>query len=170
MSGEVSSTATMPENADDRRNWVEFVHFHLDDNSYKIELGRIRQIVRNPRITQVPQTGSVIAGIANLGGEIAVAIDGRSLFRTSARPDDAESTLLLFDRPNAQPSGLLVDDVAGIDPHHVEDIDAPGDADDWAPEVGERWFRAVVDDSDETDHPVGIIDLDAIVAEARDRS
>ncbi|MFC7080781.1 chemotaxis protein CheW [Halorussus caseinilyticus] len=134
MSGELSSAPT-PDTGDDRREWVEFVRFGLGGGDYGLELGRVEQILDGPAVTPVPQTGPAIAGVANLGGEIPVVVDGRALLELPARAPDAETTLLLLDRGEGRPTGLLVDEVVGIDAHHVGRIDAP-DASDWEPPSG----------------------------------
>lgn len=170
MSGGLSGTEVTPTNTDNRRNWVEFVELHIEDRSYKLELGCVKRIVRNPPITEVPQAESAIAGVTNIGGELAVVIDGRPLFDLAPRSADEDAVLLLFDRPNGQPTGLLVDDVPGIDPHHVDHIRTPREFDDWDPQLSERWFRAVVDERDVTNHPTGVLALETIVTEARERS
>lgn len=169
MSGEAPSTETAAERTDERRNWVEIVRFTLGDRSYGAELGRISQIIRNPTVTAVPQTGPAIAGVANLGGEIVVVIDGRALFEKPSRSDDADTVLLQFDRDTVQSAGLLVDDAPGIEPRHIDHIETPTDIDDWDPQIGEHWFRAVVADPDRTDPPTGVLDVDAIVMEVTER-
>lgn len=167
MSGGLSDGETATEVEDDQRDWVEFVHFQLGDDAYELELGRVKQITRNPAITQVPQTGASIAGVTNLGGDIVVVIDGRALFDLPSRSPDADTVLLLLDRGTAQPTGLLVDDVSGIDPHHVDGIQSPAEFDAWTPPIDERWFRAIIEETDRTGRPVGIIDFDLIIEEAR---
>ena len=170
MSGELSAESVATgSGADDRSEWVEFVHFHLGDGAYELELGRVKQIVRNPEVTQVPQSGAAIAGVTNLGGEIAVAIDGRALFGLPDRPSDADAILLLLDRGNAQPTGFLVDAVPGIDPHHVDAIATPTEV-EWEPPVDDGWFRAVVEETERTGGPVGVVDFEAVVEEAREQS
>lgn len=165
MSGELSSAPT-PAAATDRRERVEFVRFGLAGDDYGLELGRVERILDAPAVTPVPQTGPAIAGVTNLGGRIPVVADGRALLDLTARPRDADATLLLLDRGDSRPTGLLVDDVAGIDAHHVEGIETPASA-DWEPPANRRWFRAVVADADRTDDPLGVLDLDALVDEAR---
>lgn len=166
MSGDLSSAATTPERTESRREWVEFVRFGLGGDDYGLELGRVEQILDDPSVTPVPQTGPAIAGVTNLGSEIPVVVDGRALLELPARAPDAETTLLLLDRGDARPTGLLVDEVAGIDAHSVECIETPEDG-DWEPSVRRRWFRAVVAASDRTDEPMGVFDVDVLVAEAR---
>lgn len=170
MSGELSSAESVAQAADDRRDWVEFVHFRLGGDAYELELGRVERIVRNPAVTEVPQSGAAIAGVTNLGGEIAVVIDGRALFELPDRSEDADAVLLLLDRENSQPTGLLVDGVPGIDPHHVDQIVSPPEVDGWEPPVDDHWFRAVVEETDRTGRPVGVVDFDALVEGARYQS
>lgn len=170
MSGELSSAGSLETAAGERREWVEFVHFRLGDGAYELELGRAKRIVRNPTVTAVPQTGDAIAGVTNLGGEIAVVIDGRALFGLPDRSPDADAVLLLLDCGNVQPTGFLVDYVSGIDPHHVEAIASPAEFEEWNPPIDDRWFRAVVEESDRTGGPVGVVDHEALVEEARVRS
>lgn len=167
MSGETSAAA--PETAENRREWVEFVRFPLDGDTYGLELGRVERILRDPDVTPVPQTGPAVAGVTNLGSEIPVVVDARALLGLPAGPAGAEATLLVLDRDDARPTGLLVDEVAGIDAHHVDAVAVPREA-EWDPPVGRRWFRAVVEPSERTDEPIGVLDLDAVVANAREQS
>lgn len=170
MSGELSSAEIAPETAGDRRDWVEFVRFRLGDDSYEFELGRVAQILRDPSVTEVPQTGPAIAGVTNLGGEMPVVIDGRALLGLSPFAPDSDAVLLVLDCGTVQPTAILVDGVVGIEAHHVDHVRTPEDADDWNPPVGRRWFRAVTADPDRSDGPTGVLDPDVIVAEARDQS
>ncbi|NHN57945.1 MULTISPECIES: chemotaxis protein CheW [Halorussus] len=165
MSGELSS-ATTTGAAADRREWVEFVRFGLGGDEYGLELGHVERVLDAPAVTPVPHTGPAIAGVANLGGRIPVVVDGRALLDLPPRASDEESTLLVLDRSDARPTGLLVDEVAGIDARHVGRIETPTSA-DWEPPANRRWFRAVVADPDDGDDPLGVLDLDALVDEAR---
>lgn len=168
MSGEATSPGPVA-STDDRREWVEFVHFHIGEHSYLFELGRVERIVRNPSVTPVPRASSAIAGVANLGGAMPVIVDGRSLLDLPAQSGEADSILLLLDRESARPTGLLVDAVAGIDAHHVDRIDPPAVLDEWDLPLGRRWFRAVVSEPDQNQQ-TGVFDLDVLVTEAREKS
>ncbi|WP_276300543.1 chemotaxis protein CheW [Halorussus lipolyticus] len=169
MSGDLSNAGTI-QAPGDRREWVEFVNFNLGNESYALELGRVEQILADPDVTEVPQTGRTIAGVTNLGSEIPVVVEGRALLELPERPVAAEPTLLLLDRDDARPTGLLVDEVVGIEAHNVETVAPPGAVEDWSLPVGPRWFRAVVEDPDRAGQPIGVFDLDAIVREARGQS
>jgi chemotaxis signal transduction protein len=182
VSSELTGVESPSADDDDRRDWVEFVRFPLGEREYGLELGRVGRILRDPDVTAVPGTDPTIAGVTNLGSEIPVVVDGRALLDLPARSPDSETVLLLLDRDEARPSGLLVDDVTGIEAHHVGDLRRPGDC-DWDPPVGTRWFRAVAvgaagerasgdedDDataSDDPDRLTGVFDLDAVLAAAR---
>ncbi|UPV73435.1 chemotaxis protein CheW [Halorussus limi] len=168
MSGDISA-ATPPETTENRREWVEFVRFPLGGRAYGLELGRVEQIVSDPDVTPVPQTGPAIAGVTNLGSELPVVVDAGALLGLADGAPADEATLLLLDRGDARPTGLLVEEVTGIDAHHVDTVAVPHEA-AWDPPVGRRWFRAVVEASERTDEPIGVLDLDVLVANARDQS
>lgn len=167
MSGELTSAPAST--TGDRREWVEFVALRLGGAPRLLELGRVEQILDGPTVTPVPRTAPTIAGVTNLGSEIPVVVDGRAVLGLPDRPPSADATLLLLERDDARPAGLLVDDVAGIEAHHVDAVAAPDEA-DWEPTADRRLFRAVVVDAENADEPVGVFDLDAILAEARDQS
>lgn len=169
MSGELSSAGPVQASGD-RREWVEFVDFNLGSEAYALELGRVERILADPSVTEVPQTGRAIAGVTNLGSEIPVVVEGRALLELPERPPAAEPTFLLLDRDDARPTGLLVDEVVGIEARHVDTVAPPGAVEDWSLPVGPRWFRAVVDDPDRAGQPIGVFDLDAVVREARGQS
>lgn len=170
MSEHLSRPESVKENAADRQEWIEFVCIQLADEFYKFELGRITQIIRDPAVTPVPRTGAAIAGVTTLGGEIAVVIDGRALLDLPDRPENTDAVLLLLDRNSSQQTGFLVDHVPGIDPHHINHITSPADRDEWHPPIDDWWLRAVIEEPDRTDHPIGVLDVNAIITEARDQA
>ena len=170
MSGDLTSMETTFGNTDDRNEWIEFVHFHLGDDSYMLELGRVEKIVRDPSVTSVPQSGPAIAGVANLGGVIPVIIDGRALLELPPRPPVSDPTLLVLDRDNAQTVGVLVDTVVGIDAHHVDHIKPPATLEQWPLPLDRRWFRAVVREPDRPGEQTGVFDMGVILDEARAQS
>ena len=49
--------------------------FKLGEEEYSLQIDQIREIVRTPELTSMPQTPSYIKGVANIRGNIIVIVD-----------------------------------------------------------------------------------------------
>ena len=75
---------------------TQFCTFYLGEKTYGLEILSIQEIVRNLEITPVPHSPPFVAGLANLRGQIVVAVDLRNLFGMprAARPRDSINIIL----------------------------------------------------------------------------
>ena len=73
---------------------LQFVGFRVGEQSYALPIAAVREIVRVPHITPVPQSPEHIAGVMNLRGRIVPVVDLRQRFRqalhSSSRSPQAE--------------------------------------------------------------------------------
>ncbi|MBU1118392.1 chemotaxis protein CheW [Patescibacteria group bacterium] len=63
------------EDQDTKADVIQLVVFELDSEEYAVEITDIREIVRIPEITPVPDAPAFIKGIFNLRGQIVVVLD-----------------------------------------------------------------------------------------------
>ncbi|MBN1477894.1 purine-binding chemotaxis protein CheW [Candidatus Sumerlaeota bacterium] len=54
---------------------VEFVTFHVKDSFLGVDTGKVREIISDMNMTEVPHAPSHVRGIMNLRGEIVTVID-----------------------------------------------------------------------------------------------
>lgn len=75
---------------------TQYCTFHLGEKIYGLEILSIQEIVRHLEITPVPQSPPFVAGLANLRGQIVVAVDLRNLFGMPRlpRPQDSINIIL----------------------------------------------------------------------------
>ncbi len=60
---------------------LQFVGFRVGPQSYALPIATVREIVRPPEITPVPQSPEHVAGVMNLRGRIVPVVDLRKRFR-----------------------------------------------------------------------------------------
>ena len=98
------------------RDEVESVHalrFLLDEESYAVENGFVREVAPLPLVTPLPCVPPFVRGIINLRGTIVPLFDLRSILGLpEARPGRRASVMLLQSPENE--FGLLVDEILGI--------------------------------------------------------
>jgi purine-binding chemotaxis protein CheW len=153
------SSGTAP---DEPPEHVEFVRFQLADRSYAVELGAVAQLVRNPELTRVPRTPSLVAGVTGVAGDVTAVVEGRVLVDSAARDPTADAALLLFDREViGQTSGLLVDVVDRVVTLPVDCIRPPAEGD--LSETDRRLVKAVIESESGT---IRVIDPERVVAVA----
>jgi purine-binding chemotaxis protein CheW len=118
---------------------AQYCSFYLDDRAFGLDILSIQEIIRLPDITRVPDAPAFVAGLANLRGQIVVAVDLRILFglppaAASLQPvniilsSDGEALSLVVDRagdvldfgeaamvpPPGQPRGQASDLIMGV--------------------------------------------------------
>lgn len=153
-----------------RRARVEFVRVLMDGAACVLELGRVERLVSDPEITRVPRSSPVVAGITAVGSDIAPVAEGRTLLGLSPRSPVETPMLVLLDRDDGgRAAGLLVDEVVGIETHHIDSVAPVEEGEDPESGIDRRWFRAVVSpDADRS--TVGVLDVGAVLEAAADRS
>ncbi len=99
----------------------KFVGFRVGQQSYGLPIETVREIVRPPEITAVPQSPKHVAGVMNLRGRILPVIDLRTRF--SVPPENSTKNRVLVISLQGKLVGLLVDaasEVLKIAPESVE--------------------------------------------------
>jgi purine-binding chemotaxis protein CheW len=86
---------------------MQFVGFRIGQQAYALPIGAVREIVRPPEITAVPQSSSEVAGVMNLRGRIVPVIDLRKRFQQISENTPKNRVLVMS--LEAKLVGLLVD-------------------------------------------------------------
>jgi purine-binding chemotaxis protein CheW len=87
---------------------TQFCTFYLGEKIYGLEILSIQEIIRIPDITPVPHSPAFVAGLANLRGQIVVAVDLRKLFGLPPPPRFQEPINIILSS-NEEAISLLAD-------------------------------------------------------------
>jgi purine-binding chemotaxis protein CheW len=101
--------------------------FHLSQESYALPVLKVREIIRVPDITPIPQMPAFILGVINLRGKIVPVVDVRLRFGMSATEMTPATCVVVAQvatpRGERIPAGLLVDEVEDVISIAASDIE-----------------------------------------------
>jgi purine-binding chemotaxis protein CheW len=92
---------------------IQLVSFELDGEEYGIDVLTVREIIRMPSITKMPNTPDYVDGIINLRGTVVPVISLRKRFSLMDRDHDSRSRVLVMEVGNNL-TGFVVDAVAEV--------------------------------------------------------
>lgn len=91
----------------------EYLAFELADEQYALPLTSVREILKLPRITDVPRARRDVLGIISVRGRLTTVIDLRRRLRMPEAPHTKASRVLLVDGGD-EILGVLVDRVLSV--------------------------------------------------------
>ncbi len=96
----------------------KYLTFTLHDESYGIDVLKVREIIRHAAITPVPQMPKYVRGVINLRGKIIPVMDLRMRFEFPVAPGNDQSCIVVVQvkLPDGKvtPMGLAVDGVEEV--------------------------------------------------------
>lgn len=92
---------------------IQWVTFHLDDETYGINVMQVQEVLRVTEITPVPGAPEYVLGIINLRGNVVTVLDIRMRFGLSPKEIDEASRIIILEAAD-QVIGILVDSVAEV--------------------------------------------------------
>jgi purine-binding chemotaxis protein CheW len=120
----MSSTAPVGPDTSIRAKAGKYLSFMLGEETYGVEIQKVREIIGVAPVTAVPNTPAFIRGVINLRGKIIPVVDMREKFHMQHRDATRNSCIVIvaiaFNGVQIW-MGLLVDsvcevlDVAGVD-------------------------------------------------------
>ncbi len=102
----------------------QLVAFKLGEVEFGVDINAVREIVRLPDITPIPQAPDYVAGICNLRGSVLPVINTRTRFKMKESALNEETRLLVVDTAGVH-TGLIVDDVKEVMQLEQSSIDLP---------------------------------------------
>ena len=103
----------------------QVVGFRIGNETYGVRIGSVREIVRVPEITAVPNAPDVIEGVINLRGKIIPVMDLRKRFGSSAVQPDKKNRILVVELDNKF-VGLIVSSASEVLKIPPSEIESPG--------------------------------------------
>lgn len=85
----------------------KFLTFRLANESYGIEVLLVREIIRMPKITPVPEMPAYVKGVTNIRGKVTPVVDLRVKFDLPADITTERTCLIVVDVEDAEGFGNL---------------------------------------------------------------
>jgi purine-binding chemotaxis protein CheW len=102
----------------------QYVTFTVGSLAFGIDIGSVREIIRQQPLTEVPLSPKAVRGLINLRGQVLTAIDMRAVLALEELPADARPTNIVV-KAEDELISLLVDsigDVISVDSSLLEDV------------------------------------------------
>ena len=104
---------------------LQVVGFRIGDETFGVRIGSVREIVRVPEITTVPNAQDSIEGVINLRGKIIPVIDLRKRFGQTQIVTDKKNRILVVEL-DGKLVGLIVNSASEVLKIPPSDIESPG--------------------------------------------
>lgn len=102
----------------------KFLTFHIENESYGIEIRYVTEIIGIQKVTQVPDVPDYVIGLINLRGKVVPVVDVRLRFKKPARAYD-DRTCIVVIHVEGLDVGLVVDTVSEVMSIPPDRIDKP---------------------------------------------
>jgi len=139
---------------------IAFVVFALAGETYAVEIGKVREIIRVPRITWVTGAPDFVRGVVNLRGSVVAVLDIAHILFSSPISESPEARIIIVESGGVT-VGMLVEGVtrvADIEPSHLEPA---------LRTLDESQRLCVVAQSSVDNELIGILDLEKVMERAR---
>jgi purine-binding chemotaxis protein CheW len=103
---------------------IQLVSFMLDNEEYGVEVLQVREIIRMPGITRMPNTPQYVEGIINLRGKVIPIISLRKRFGLVESENNSQTRIIIMDVAGSL-NGFIVDAVSEVIRIHSSDIQPP---------------------------------------------
>jgi purine-binding chemotaxis protein CheW len=104
---------------------LQVVGFRIGEETFGVRIGSVREIVRVPEITAVPNAPDTIEGVINLRGKIIPVMDLRKRFGQSDIQPDRKNRILVVEL-DSKLVGLIVNSASEVLKIPPSDIELPG--------------------------------------------
>jgi len=111
-------------NSDIAGELIQLVSFLLNDEEYGVEVLKVREIIRMPSITHIPNTPQYVQGIINLRGKVIPIISLRKRFGLVELENSSHTRIIIMDVAGSL-TGFVVDAVSEVLRIQSSDIQPP---------------------------------------------
>jgi len=92
---------------------IQLVSFNLDQEEYGVDVLKVREIIRMPVVTRVPNTPHYVEGVINLRGKVIPIISMRKKFGLMEIDADKQTRIMVMD-VSGDLMGFIVDAVSEV--------------------------------------------------------
>lgn len=104
---------------------LQVVGFRIGNETFGVRISSVREIVRVPEITAVPNAPETVEGVINLRGKIIPVMDLRKRFGQPEIQNDRKNRILVVELENKL-LGLIVNSASEVLKIPPSEIEAPG--------------------------------------------
>lgn len=105
---------------------IQLVRFILHNEEYGVEVLSVREIIRLPEITKMPNTPCYVEGIINLRGKVIPIVSMRKRFGLPDQEYTSHTRIMVMDVGGGL-TGFIVDGVSEVIRMHASEIQPPPD-------------------------------------------
>ncbi|WP_224984822.1 chemotaxis protein CheW [Geomonas agri] len=103
---------------------IQVACLRMDEGLYAVDIMRIREIIRVPKLAPLPRALPFVEGVINLRGSVIPVVDLRKRFGLPAA-ENKDSARLLILSISGQPLALMVDEVTEMITIPLRELKAP---------------------------------------------
>jgi purine-binding chemotaxis protein CheW len=103
---------------------IQVACLKMDEGLYAVDIMRIKEIIRIPKLAPLPRALPFVEGVTNLRGTVIPVVDLRKRFGLPSATRLETSRLLILSFPG-QPLGLIVDEVTEMITVSLRDLKPP---------------------------------------------
>jgi purine-binding chemotaxis protein CheW len=103
---------------------IQVVGLRIGRETFGIPIGMVREIVRVPEITSVPNAPDYVEGVINLRGRIVPVVDLRKRFREVIAAPNKKNRIVVVEL-DGRPIGLIVNSASEVLKIPPSEIEAP---------------------------------------------
>jgi purine-binding chemotaxis protein CheW len=92
---------------------IQLVSFNLDQEEYGVDVLKVREIIRMPNVTRVPNTPHYVEGVINLRGKVVPIISMRKKFSLCDIDANKQTRIMVVDM-DGELMGFIVDSVSEV--------------------------------------------------------
>lgn len=92
---------------------IQLVSFNLDKEEYGVDVLKVREIIRLPSITRVPNTPHYVEGVINLRGKVIPIMSMRKKFGLGEADYDKNTRIMVME-VDGELMGFIVDAVSEV--------------------------------------------------------
>ncbi|BCS54908.1 chemotaxis protein CheW [Geobacter sp. SVR] len=109
----MSNALVVAKTDESRGELIQLVSFNLDQEEYGVDVLKVREIIRMPTVTRVPNTPSYVEGVINLRGKVIPIISMRKKFGLFEVENDKQTRIMVMD-VDGELMGFIVDAVSEV--------------------------------------------------------
>ena len=104
----------LPQLADDGGGeLIQLVSFMLGEEEFGVDVLKVREIIRMPEITRVPNTPHYVEGVINLRGKVIPVMSMRNRFGLELKEFDKQTRIMVME-VDSELMGFIVDSVSEV--------------------------------------------------------
>lgn len=100
---------------------LQLVVFKLGGEEFGVNIAQVREIIRVPAITKIPNTPDFIMGVINIRGKITPVVDLRHRLGIGASDSNNNTRIMIVDKESDN-VGMIVDSITEVRRISADDI------------------------------------------------